>query len=64
MSYAIFYPSGRIIRCNNNGYQHCMTGPAGIYAKNHLIHWCINGEIIPVKTQKEFEQYLSLKAFW
>lgn len=51
------------------GIYHRVSGPARIWHQDHPIHpgkqeWYIYGEHIPVNSQKEFEKYLKLKAFW
>jgi hypothetical protein len=45
------------------GKNHRENGPA-IELHTGQKYWFINGERIPCKTQKQFEQLMRLKAFW
>jgi hypothetical protein len=46
-----------------NGRRHREDGPAIEWFSGYK-HWYINGEFIPCETQKEFEQFMRLRAFW
>jgi hypothetical protein len=46
-----------------NGKLHRENGPAVEWI-NAYKEWCINGELLPCTTQKQFEQLMRLKAFW
>ena len=46
-----------------NGQCHRLGGPAIDQASGYK-EWWINGKHLDCNTQKEFEQYLKLKAFW
>jgi hypothetical protein len=45
-----------------NGFPHREDGPASIFA-NGIESWFYYGKIVPVRNQKEFEQYKKLIAF-
>lgn len=45
-----------------NGALHRLEGPAVNWFHNP--EWFINGKLINVNSQEEFERYLKLKAFW
>jgi hypothetical protein len=47
-----------------NGKYHREDGPAISYSPYEVKEWWINGYHIPCKTQKQFEQFMRLKAFW
>jgi hypothetical protein len=60
---AVLYPNG-YESWYLNGKQHRIDGPARIWDNDRCPpEWYINGEFIPVKSQKEFEQYKKLIAF-
>jgi hypothetical protein len=51
------------------GEYHRLDGPAKIYHDDApfmpgLKFWYIDGERVPVDSQKQFERYLKMKAFW
>lgn len=53
----------------DGGVYHRTSGPARVWHKDHPDHpgrqeWYLFGELIPVSSQKEFESFLKLKAFW
>jgi hypothetical protein len=45
-----------------DGYLHRIDGPAMQYGREN--QWFYKGREIKVSSQKEFESYLKLKAFW
>jgi hypothetical protein len=45
-----------------NGIHHREDGPA--MEHDGVKSWWINGELLPCKTQKQFEQLMRLKLFW
>lgn len=46
-----------------NGQLHRLDGPASEFADGTK-EWFWHDRFIPVKSQKQFERYLKLKAFW
>jgi hypothetical protein len=63
---AVEWPDGSSIWVYN-GRQHRLDGPAKhILVSNKIWYdtWWVDGKLVPVKSQKEFEQYLKLKVFW
>jgi hypothetical protein len=46
-----------------NGRRHREDGPAIEWFSGDK-HWYINGEFIHCETQKQFEQFMRLRAFW
>jgi hypothetical protein len=65
-----FHPITKYTGYYKKGFYHRSRGPARIWFikdidNNPLIEeWYWNGDLIPVKSQQEFEKYLKLKAFW
>lgn len=50
---------------DENGLNHRLNGPAKEYGdKRYADQWWYHGTKIPVDSQKDFEKYLKLKAFW
>lgn len=52
-----------IFAIDEKGRLHCEDSPAFKW-KDGDPEWYIHGELLPVKTQVEFERYMGLKAFW
>jgi hypothetical protein len=48
---------------DNNGKHHREDGPAVEYFDGQK-YWWYHGEYIAVSSQREFEKFLRLKAFW
>jgi hypothetical protein len=46
-----------------NDKLHRLDGPAAEFADGSK-EWFLDDILLPVKSQKEFESYLKLKAFW
>lgn len=46
-----------------NGQLHRLDGPASEFADGDK-EWFLYDKYIPVSSQKQFESYLKLKAFW
>jgi hypothetical protein len=55
-----------------HGEFHRLDGPARVACETwgtwgtprYIDEWYVDGKLVPVNSQEEFEQYLKLKAFW